>query len=94
MTQEEFRALKEEYWKKWKEKALKLNNYLQTIKDKSNEEKFFGIPESWYEARRWRCPNGHLASWYIKSGIGVDACQKCGGPMRLTFPEDKGEIVF
>lgn len=80
---------RKEYWEEWREKSQKLHDFLQKYKDNSTEEKFLGIPDSWYEAMKFRCANGHVSSMILKSeGLGVDMCLKCQAPARLTFPTD------
>lgn len=53
-----------------------------------------GIPVTWIDAGKVRCPNGHvsLSVQEIKSKEGHASetrCRKCGSPVWLTFPEDR-----
>lgn len=50
---------------------------------------FLGIPERWFDNPTYRCVNGHVMSWYIKSEeLGRPACPSCKGQIWTTFPED------
>lgn len=59
--------------------------------EKANGEIFFlGLPDRWMENPTWRCENGHMSKFFIKSeAFGGDCCPKCMNFCWLTFPEDK-----
>lgn len=50
---------------------------------------FLGLPERWMDDPHWRCANGHVRRWFLKSEEHGDLCVSCGEPVRLTFPEDR-----
>jgi hypothetical protein len=69
---------------------------LDVIQPKVDEERaagarfFMGKPDRWYETPHWRCDNGHVSTWYIKSEALRDSvCPSCRTTVWLTFPEDK-----
>lgn len=43
-------------------------------------ELFMGIPDDWYETRRFACAFGHVSGMVI-SGDAGDRCQACGRPV-------------
>lgn len=52
---------------------------------------FMGLPERWLDDPTWKCPNGHVSKWYIKSEAkGGDVCPAsgCGEFVRLCAPEE------
>lgn len=49
---------------------------------------WFGLPDAWYEAGRYRCANGHVSQRILKSEARGDLCLECQAIVRLTFPED------
>lgn len=49
---------------------------------------FMGLPDRWYDANKFRCINGHVNTWIIKTELRGDACPSCLGPCCLTFNED------
>jgi hypothetical protein len=52
------------------------------------EPMVFGIPESWYSAKRWACMNGHSSGGYLGEGRGP-VCPVCEEPVRrLPFASD------
>lgn len=56
----------------------------------AGESFFMGKPDRWWDAHRWRCTNGHVSNYYIKSeGLGFSACPVCMAGIVLTFPEDR-----
>jgi hypothetical protein len=59
------------------------------------ERVFLGIPDRWYDNALFRCPNGHVSHWVIRSEAkGGDCCPSCYEFMKMTFPEDKeGPLV-
>jgi len=53
---------------------------------------FLGLPERWLDNPRWRCENGHVLRWYIKSErLGYNACSACESMVYLTYPEDNDD---
>ena len=72
---------------------IELGARLQTLKDAeqaAGAEMFLGAPDRWYEKPRWRCPNDHVSTAYLKSEAArADLCLACYEPVRLTFPEDR-----
>lgn len=47
------------------------------------------VPDRWYDNTRWRCQNGHVSPWHIKSEAqGRDTCTSCGEQALMSFPED------
>lgn len=64
---------------------------------RAGAEEFMGLPDRWYEkpGPKWRCPNDHVSTMYLKSEkLGGDVCLAGteNGPclefVCLTFPED------
>jgi hypothetical protein len=56
-----------------------------------NGPRFLGIPDRWFDAGLFRCINGHVSAWILKSEtLGRDACLAggCMAPVLITFPED------
>lgn len=49
---------------------------------------FLGIPDAWYDARKFRCVNNHVSRAILKTEAG-DACLACGAPLVITFPTDE-----
>jgi hypothetical protein len=50
---------------------------------------FMGIPERWLDSPTWRCSNGHVSKYYLRSESYGDRCLECRAGVRLTYPEDK-----
>ena len=53
----------------------------------NGEAMFLGIPESWYEAGKWRCEEGHISTTILTGDAG-DRCLACGTAVMLTHPDD------
>lgn len=65
------------------ERQARLRKEAQT----AGEPMFLGIPESWYEAGKWGCRNGHVSTTYLKSEArGGSVCLACFEPVMLIHP--------
>lgn len=50
---------------------------------------FLGLPERWLDEPHWRCENGHVSRYYIKSEeLSSGICVECRSKVYLTSPED------
>ncbi len=56
---------------------------------------FCGLPDRWFESPgpKFRCPNNHVSTMYLKSEMEGDLCLGCYQPVLLTFPEDDEEEI-
>lgn len=51
------------------------------------EKMFLGVPDAWFDASRWGCPNGHVSRIYLRTETGSGAvCLACGEDVRLCPP--------
>lgn len=51
---------------------------------------FLDLPERWLDDPHWRCENGHVSRYYIKSEeLSSNICVECRGVVYLTSPEDQ-----
>ncbi len=55
----------------------------------TGEPFFFGIPDAWFERRKFRCGNGHVSTSILTSETRGDLCLACQTTVRITFPEDE-----
>lgn len=63
---------------------------LSTMEATAGEEMFMHRPDRWWQARHWRCVNGHVSTSILKSeALRRDACLACRAEVMLTFPEDR-----
>lgn len=51
---------------------------------------FLGLPDRWYDGKKFRCAKGHISTTILKSEVKGDLCLECQTPALLTFPEDAG----
>lgn len=63
---------------------------LSTLEATAGAEMFMHRPDRWWDARHWRCVNGHVSTTIlISEALRRDACLACRGEVMLTFPEDR-----
>ena len=63
---------------------------IRTQSATTGERMFMDIPETWFDAHKFRCANNHVSSLIILSeGYGGNICPECYEPVMMTFPEDK-----
>jgi hypothetical protein len=65
------------------------------VKGFTPPEMFMGVPDRWFEGKKFRCVNGHVSTTLLKSeALGGTVCLSCQGHVMLTFPEDvDGSVV-
>jgi hypothetical protein len=67
------------------------------LKCKENgEPMFMEIPDSWHEkpGPKFRCAEGHVNHFVVRSEVVGDGCPTCNGPVLMTFPNDKTGPLF
>lgn len=67
---------------------------LRELADAEGGPMFMGWPDRWWDDPHWRCENGHVSTYVLRSeALGRDACLAgtCRAPLHLTFPEDQDD---